>query len=289
MTDLAKKKIVNNVEGIVLKDKSNIISEDGTRIVDLTSEQLREYSSILRRRSDTDTIHQCEIIYFVYNNAEYTKWDNPYTGEKYKTFEEYAKYELGKSEPVARQHMYIWAYFGLEVSPKVLNKFKEFGVSKLKELIDVVNDENMDEWYEKAKNMKISELSLACREELMKKDGEKVEEVEEKIKKEREKRASNQKTFLAKLDPDQMDLVKDAIERAGEISGKDNRSELLYFIAHDFVSTNMFKDGGGTTKALVEYFKKMESILSSVKLIVVNSRSGDIVYGKETLDLSKDQ
>lgn len=262
-----------NDSPIYLRNGSNIL-DGGETVKDLSNDDLRHYSSILSAKSYRDTIRHCEILYYIYRKAEYAKWKNPYTGEYYKTFGEYSEYELHKSRRTANYLVNIWMWFGIEIgSDKVLDKFKDISWAKLKELIEVVNEDNMEEWHDKAHNMTTVELVEACREELEKKKGVKPKKGKPK------KNVSDLKNFSTKLTQDQMDIIKEALSIAKDISESDNRPELLALIAQDFVGSNVFKTGNVNRSALVNYLKRLESNLPYIRLIAINSKDNSMIYG----------
>jgi len=293
-------------KSIILRDGSNVIVTSNTRTIkDLSNNELREYSAYISERSYKDNLHLAESLFYIYKNILYTKWTNKETGEKYKSFTEYVECELKRSLRTARYFLSIWTWFGVTVgSEKVLKKFETVGWGKLKDLVEVVDESNMDEWYEKATTLSCEELAVECRAALVRKrisdgtvdpDDEEVKKANDNLKQIRGrgdratiKRDINNnkplKTITFKVDNDQHSMIKDAMTRAHEISDRSFRPELFSFIAQDFVATNMFKTGHAKKSDLITYLRKLESLLPHIKLIIVDTNEDEIIYGLDTLN-----
>jgi hypothetical protein len=83
------------------------------------------------------------------------------------------------------------------------------------------------------------------------------------------------------LFPDQMDTVKAALERAGELSGSSKDGQNLSLICLDFLATNEFKTA--SLEQTQRFFKRIETALE-VKLVVLSQKDHEILYGYKVLE-----
>ena len=83
------------------------------------------------------------------------------------------------------------------------------------------------------------------------------------------------------LFPDQMDTLKAALERAGELSGSAKDGQNLSLICLDFVATNEFKKA--SLEQTQRFFKRIESALA-VKIVVLSPVNHEILYGYKVLE-----
>lgn len=83
------------------------------------------------------------------------------------------------------------------------------------------------------------------------------------------------------LFPDQMDSLKAALERAGELSGSKKDGQNLSLICLDFLATNEFKKA--SMEQTQRFFRRIEKALE-VKMVVLSPKDHEILYGYKTLE-----
>jgi hypothetical protein len=259
--------------------------EEEVRSIILTPEEKEKLRSEVRSYSDKIENHYFDLaalVYQVYDSASYLDWEGPIHDDetdktevrKYLTFAEYVENELCMGQRTADYFVSMSRFFLIDMQdhPEVTTKVKKLGWSKTKELVGVVNAENVDEWVEKAQKMTVSQLAAACRSALRGDD--------DKDDKNDVKRKSF--TFV----DDQIDVVENALDHAKETSGSDKDGFAMTLICQDYLAGAVRPKEGSQQLA---YIKRMESILGGIKLIAVDADAKKVVYGKRTFSsLSED-
>lgn len=188
----------------------------------------------------------------------------------FNTWQEYVEGELGMSERRVRYLLSIHRWFSkvLKDHPHVKQRIEHLGWSKVKLLVGIVDETNVDEWVERAESM-----SLVALEEFVKglKDGKAPKEGAEHLA-----------AVTFRLYPDQATNVEEAMELAGEIAESDKRGHLLDLICTTFKADHVFSASPGTKLSQI-YLAKIEKILG-VRLIVVNADSGTVMSGIDVLE-----
>lgn len=206
----------------------------------------------------------------------YVKWGHH-------TFREYVESELGCTLRKAEYLMKIWDYYVVQLgngSTKVLDKVKNLGLTKLRECIDIVQVDKIDEFVEKASHMSVKGLIEMKKEtqinEALSADVEKTGSVSPDEKEISEDNA--QKTFRMnfKLYADQYKEVTEALEKAAKIGDTSCNNQQLMYICRDFLSFG----SQDSVKAKIENCKRFEK-QHDVLILVVDKKTNEVIYGAD--------
>jgi hypothetical protein len=85
------------------------------------------------------------------------------------------------------------------------------------------------------------------------------------------------------LFPEQFLIVAEALERVKELSKSDKKGHNLSMICTDFLATNDFIGGAHADETKARYLSKIEKLMG-VRLVAVDVKSKDVVYGIGTLE-----
>jgi len=238
-----------------------------------------EESTILRKRilelrdSVEDANFQlAEDLYVVYANSFFKKWDFP-------TWEEYCENEVGIGVRKANYLKKIWEWFAVENNDEALLKeIQKLGWTRAMMLTGLVNNINKERWLPAAKQLSCKKLEDKIKE--FKKDQR------GKIEDKADGKLDVKHRLNVELYNEQVVTVDEALARAGELANTKVKGQQLVAVCQDFMATNEWmKD---PKKNLQAYFAKFENILG-VKMVVVNPKTSDVVYGKAFLsDIQKD-
>lgn len=248
--------------GVTRKDESSL---DVMEILELEDYNILR-SRLDRTKNDIDESYfeMAGLLYRAYDLGAHKSWG-------YEKWKDYVEEDLGISNRKAQYLMSIFQWIAVEIKdPEVREKIKGIGWTKVKELVQVANEDNIDEWIDKAKNMNFVELSEHARAKIR---GEK--EPTEKF---------HRMTFT--LSADQAINVEEAIETAKEIANSDKKGHLLDLICTDFMQGNVFKGKRGE-KLTSAYLRRLESVLGVV-FVAFDKDTGDVVHGQEILDSRPD-
>lgn len=278
--------------------------------LDAWAKRLRKRAKELAKQLDTGYVELSDLLYKV--------WDPPATGAGSKplyqrwghnSFAEYAEHELSLHRRKAERLRRIGYMLNVDLAgmDKILkSKLVGVGWSKLRELTRVLTLKNAAEWIEVADRVSYPVLMEEIAKYLQKKaekdekkaarkavnastpsstpddeasEDEKEDEDEEDdpiLPPSEKYRLTN---FL--LFEEQYEIVRGALERAAELSQSSKKGHNLTMICTDFLATNDFK-AGSDPKAVSRYLAKIEQLFG-LKLIAVNPKSGDVMYGLQTL------
>lgn len=264
------------VTEIALEGTLEVVGETAsTNVAALGSDEQSQRASLLhekakdaRKRIDGAMFEMAEVLHEIYDDALYVKLG-------YKTWKEYVEQELDFAIRKAQYLVQMWGYYGVKLGghPEVREKIQEVGWSKAKELIDVVNENNVDEWVSKAKSMSSVQLIELARNTMKALEEGEGTETSKKVD------AFKNKSF--RLAPEQLSNVEAALTRSGELSSSDKPGNQLDLICTDFLATNA---GTGKGKSAVQaLLKKVEANLG-VLIVAIDSESNGVVYGDETIE-----
>lgn len=266
---------------------------------------------------DRQFIELSEILYKVYdvpidgdskNGPIYTLWG-------YKSFRDYAEQELGLHYKRAERLRFL--YYRLEVELDGLDRgplrerFLALGLSKVREMIRILTKRNAEKWVEMAEASNYQTVDAKVRKALdMKEDAE----VEAAVRAEgdpvvKSNKLSHEKTWDERTDeaieesmgpgkwgkdsgeqlfskmfsfyPDQLETVKGALKRAGELTDKTSAGHNLSLICLDFLSNNDFTKASEEQR--LRYVAKMEKLIG-YKFVVVDPKTKEVLYGLSTLE-----
>jgi hypothetical protein len=198
------------------------IQELGVEINSILSmEQAEEALRTLIDATEYNSFKIGGVLYLMQCHPEW--W-----GEKFKNFKEYVEQSFGIQY---RKAMYwLGIYTGLMEKNIPWEKVKGLGWTKLKEIIPILNDSNIEEWVEKAKSMTVVQLmeevraykaSLSVPAEDMKEyEGGETKKVS---------------TLSFKVHEDQKETIMMALEKAKEASGTEFNAVALEMIALEYI------------------------------------------------------
>lgn len=259
------------------KDDAPIVQANvaDVRLTEQQKLDLRQRVLAKRNEIETSYFEFAELIFDVHKSAAYLDWQGECFDDEeqskvlrnYKNFNEWCEVELGISHRKGNYYVSMVNWFVHQVqSQEVIDKVKGLGWSKVKELVEVVTDQNVDEWVEKAESMTVSQLAKACK-EAMKTGGSENESPEQVVR----------RSFT--LLSDQIALVDSAFQHAEEVAESDKPGHLLTLICQDYMAGAVRPNNKGAKNA---YLSRIETILG-VQLFAVDTESGKPVFGKKLL------
>jgi hypothetical protein len=219
----------------------------------------------LRDRIDETYMEMAQILHQIWDKSIYQQLG-------YKTWKEYCEEALDFKIRKAQYLVQIWGWIG-NLSDETREKLFGIGWAKLKELVGIINDENVDEWVARALEMNVLEITEAARAYLSSGDGGEPGDPGTAGQ-------SEFKNISFRLAADQHDLALKALEKAGEMAKSDKKGYLLGLICQDFLTANATPTG---EEALRQMIKRMES-LTGMKLVAFSNDMEEVIYGNATID-----
>lgn len=231
-------------------------------------------------RMGEDLFVLCQKLYMVYDGMLYTKWG-------FKTWKDYVEGEVQFKLRKAQYFVNIWSWFG-NLPQEVRDKVKVLGWTKLKELVEVVNAANVDEWVAKATELNVPQLIEAVkvyRKKLLDSGPGHGEADPDEPKEQREAREREQEKQVVRttfqLHGDQAEVVEAAIALASGMSNSDVRSNNLALVCQEFCATN------SETAPSPEVYMRRVEIRTGMELLAIKmDKDGkpEVVYGFGLLD-----
>lgn len=257
--------------------------------------KIRRRARRLVKEIDRGYIELAEIIH--------TVWATPIDGKGhnacvcvawgYDTYVQWAEQELGLHKRKIERLKAIWHHLNVTLEGKLdedtKKKILDLGWTKVRELIRVVDANNVDQWVEMAEHLDLNELSAAIRQALIEqqKEDQAADAVDDDDDDEEWRGADPPeevgrfKQLKFYLTPDQKANVEMALDRAGRMAESESPNHCLDLICTDFLSTNDFgrkKDG----EAHLRILAKFERLLNK-RLVVIDPKTWVIEYGLEAL------
>lgn len=241
-------------------------------------------------------------------------WDTPITDKGtegvplyevwgFSSFAEYAKNELHMDDKKAERLRKIW--YVLEVvcegiAPEVKAKLVGLGVSKLRELTRVLSPESASYWADRTEGLNIFDVRRLVQSHVST-DSPKRDDISDVQpatgRQSTDDAADNDISDLEdkpfgdalinenfKLYEGQRHTLLQAIEAAKRMVGQEGtgkKGHALELICTDFLANNDFSKNG-LTRDKKMMVSKMERLLS-LKLVAIDPKNGDIIYGMDTL------
>lgn len=217
-----------------------------------------------------------EELYWIREKALYHYIDNPKTGDAYKAMSGYVAEETAHAQRTATYLMGIWEYYVIEHSRQFLERVQHIGWTKLKELVDVIDPENADEWIKFCENHSFSDL----KDELKALEGDDDGPGEEPGP---DGETSRTEKVPFEVKKDNLGTVNDALEVAKKLGDTDNKSEAFELMCAEFLSSN--QDALDKERPLADSLKRVERSYGGE--IAFFRRTDDdvpqLVYGREVL------
>ena len=273
------------------------------------SQRVRRDAKGLAGKLDEGYMELARLLYVIYDTPIDGDPKNPpiFRQWGHDSFGDYVEGELGIHRKRAQRLRTVWYNLEIrlkdQIDPEVKKRLVRLGFSKVRELIRVISPRNVEKWVEKGETLSYPKLcktiqtyqsDLETRREdrqhlqAVEGDGDGGDPVpaesggvplddEEPEVPPHEDDDMFRENFM--LYRDQKDMVKQALERAGQLSGSDVKSNNLHLICMDFLATNDFVKA--TREQKLRYIASMEKTLG-FKLVVFDE--GDVVYGLQTLE-----
>jgi hypothetical protein len=259
---------------------------------------MRKRAKELARHLDTGYMELGEILWEVYDtpgkNGEpiYVEWG-------YDKFHEWAEADLNLHRRKAERLKRIW--FTLERELKGLDRAVKkrlvaLGESKMRELAPVLGMNNAEEWAEIGEQLSYPKLCVAIRQYKQKVEAARTLVTEPGADPDEEEVTELPAVDMT-VDPDAFDfkdkhfyalnrseheVVEQALERAAQISHKENHSKNLAMICTDFLATNDFRKKNDP-EMLARYVARLEEAMG-LKFIVIDPVENRVVYGLGALE-----
>lgn len=221
-----------------------------------------------RKNIDEQFRNVAKLLFVVYERSLFMRWG-------FKNFEEYTNADLGFSYRKANYLIKIWDWYTNHVSRQdVMDAvWQEIGWTKAKEMVGIINDENADEWLEKARSMNAIELAETCRKYLKAlqaggDDGGSTGSNE-----------TPDKTLSFKLTPSQKGNVDDALTLASKASSSEKKGHNLDLICTNFIATN----AESITRDAADFLGTVEKQYG-FQILAVRTGDGTVVHGREVYD-----
>lgn len=220
-----------------------------------------------KARLDNGFKEVAKLIFTVYQKSLFVRWG-------FKDFKEYAEKDIGFSYRKAMYLTNIWGWYTEHVTRQdVIDAIWDgIGWTKAKEMVGIIDDDNADEWLEKARNMNAIELADAAKKYLQAKSGK----GDDKKKKSDE---PVDKTVSFKLTVSQKENVLQALEMAGKMSGSEKKGHNLDLIATNFMATN----AQSVAQDTLEFLNLLEKQYG-VLIMAVRTSDKVVIYGREVYD-----
>lgn len=236
--------------------------DGSTPAQDIELESLREDLKQLNKEISHSYFRLAACLKRAFDVRAHASWG-------YGTWKEYVELELDMSERKAQYLMRVHHWFVVVLKdPTVRDRVEHLGWTKVKLLVGVVDENNVDEWVQRAESMTAVQLEEYIRSLREGNDPS-------------EKGAENATTMTFKLFPAQAENVEDALELAGRIAESDKRGHLLDLICTSFKQDNIFQTKPGDK--LLKHFLGKTAAIADVNLIATERGSGEIIMGKEHL------
>ena len=188
----------------------------------------------------------------------------------YHFWKDYVESELDMSERKAQYLMRVHHWFVIVLNDDtVRDRVEHLGWTKVKMLVGVVDEKNVDEWVYRAESMTSVQL-------------------EEYIKALRvgedptEKGADNASTISFKLFPGQAENIEDALELAAKIAESDKRGHALDLICTTFKQDHIFQTRPGDK--LMKHWLNKTAAIADLNLIAISRGTGEIITGEDYLE-----
>ncbi len=228
---------------------------------DIAAWKLKEEINEIVKQMGENFFVLSEKLHQVYHGTLFIKWG-------YETFKDYVESEISFKLRKAQYYVTIWNWFG-DLPDEVREKVIPLGWSKIRLLVGIVNEDNVDEWVEKASDMSVIQLELEAKKYLsaLKNSGEEIPP---------EADTTTRMTF--QVFDDQKEVIDAALELAKGMADSDKKGNLITLICQDFCTSNSSdKPSPGVL------LKRMEDMLG-VRLIALDITEETILYGDDTMD-----
>lgn len=260
---MAKKEVI--IKKVDVDSGKEEIGENLDRIMELRDNTyIRHRIEYVTKTIDDSYFELAGLLFRAFDLGAHQAWG-------YTKWKDYIEEELGMSIRKAQFLMSIWNWFYIEIKDKnVREKIKGIGWTKVKEMVGVVDESNIDEWAEKAKNENATDFAKACRE--VKGGGTGSD-----CSTENNNESESIKKLTFTLMGDQYNSVDDALNLAKEMTDSDKSGNLITLICVDFLTSNIFAQS--KKDEMRELFLSKIEDLMDINIIAHSRSGGGLVYG----------
>lgn len=291
----------NEFEEIKINDdKIQIISNE-------SKETLREKAKRLAKDLQNKYTNLAEILYVIHSNEYWKNWG-------FISFEQYALDELGifRRKAYYLRNIFEKVCKQLKIPKEKIEQESWSKMQKVASLFDlgVVNNENKEEWLEKAKELTVAELDAIVKNKQtdfvlqdVKKNNKKVNVTFKMFPELLEQYESSKRKYMEKFKLQDNEFNKEAflsdvflefsLEQCNKLEEIDNlcsRIEQKFDGRYQMILFDLYKNkiirnsnlGIDVEMNLIELLKQIENKFN-IKLIAINKGNTEIIYGENTI------
>jgi hypothetical protein len=255
------------------------------------SAKVRNRARTLAEVLDKGYLELGELIYLITNMRVNNDPLQPgiYTLWGYRNVNDYIVKELGiglaRAQALRRIYEKLNSPELIDLPKPLVKRLLARGWTAVREVMRVLTMENAEHWISAMEHLHHEALVAAISEAkqqhmLRKRAGEDTpDSVHLAHDIERYQLMSNHRFWFF---ADQLDIVEQALQRAGSLSDATNKSKQLELICLDFLATNDFKAGSSEVER-ARYLAKIEAVLGT-RLVAIDPDTCNIEYGLEALE-----
>lgn len=264
----------------------------------------RAWATRMRRRAK-ELVQTLDTGYMELASILYKVWDTPIDGDRTKpavytlwgfpTYFAYAEQELGLDPRKAARLRLIYEVLEHQmdsVDPIIKQRLVNLGYAKMRELIRVLTPRNATHWVDEGERLGWRQLQKAITAESTRLqlleaqaaagEGPGASEAVDAgpVRTSDDEIASRE---IFSLYPAQLVNVRLALEKAKSLSLSDVKSHNLDLICTDFLASNDFMKDDLDKR--LRYIAKIERGMGGLKLVAIDPKAGEVVYGYDALEL----
>lgn len=152
----------------------------------------------------------------------------------------------------------------------MIERVRGLGWKKACSLVDVCDENNYKEWIDKAEKLTAEELTSETKKILVARAGGDPDQV------------STSKTFSAKLDEGEREMVVEALDHAGRTLNSKNKGQQLAMICQQYVADNAAKNHV-KGEELVRTFMRLGAVFG-LDLVAIEPGTNKVVVGQDVLN-----
>lgn len=273
---------LDSTDLVVVSEDTEVykVSEENQSYVDEYSESqkelLREETRKLSEAGDAAYITMAGNLHTIRRGKLYKGWGHDRFGD-------YIEIELGVSLRKAEYLVQIWDYYVEKIgggSKRILDQVKSLGLTKLKECINVITEDNALKVMDKVQGLSVRKVAeirkeIAICDHLDKpaddqtalQDSDEYDDIKSDI----------QHRMSFKLYPDQFKSVADALDLAGSIGNSKCKNTQLRYVSEEFLSTHASDSVEDIKVDACAKFEKKYGVL----IMAVDAVDGTILYGDD--------
>lgn len=250
----------------------------GDESFDMPSDEVRQNILKLRDSLQDDYVELCRLLYHANKKMMYKSWG-------YGTFDEYVSREMEFERSKARYLVQIWeCLYARQANKEVFNKVMSLGWTKASKLVNVVTDENVDEWVEKGRHKSVENLAddvKRYKDEKISSDPKKALEKAGEVEGTPLELATKATTLQQSHD-DYLAMCQ-AVEMVQAMHPEASISQAVSLMARDFVASNPISDEKIDPRVEVVKLIQRYEEMSGYQIVVIDPANKEVVYGYDNL------